>query len=184
MKVAAAFKQFDKQILDETEKRLKSWCYDLMVKAYKNRLSSPRAHDFTGNLINSIMVGLYRNGDPIYVCIVGEHGVVRAPVTGKMRIRPSKLGYTAKMYRFKNDWSGASSAYVPTIQTNGGNGIDDARLFFRNFRPSGKNMFDVIVAYPVEYANWVESERQTTGYLQTFLDAKNTGITFMELKAA
>ena len=179
-----AFKGFEKQILSQTEERLKSWCYDLMVLAYKNRLSNPRAHDFTGNLINSIMVGLYRKGNPTYVCIVGDRGVVKAPITGKMRVRASQLGYSAKMYRFKKDWSGRKSAYVPTVNTDGGNGVRDASEFFRSYRPSGRNAFDVVVAYPVEYASWVEQERQTTGYLQTLADAKATGITFMELKSA
>lgn len=178
------FEGFEKQILSATEARLKSWCYDLMVMAYKNRLSNPRGHEFTGNLLNSIMVGLYRRRQPVYVCIVGDHGVVRAPIGGKMRVRASQLGYTSKMYRFKKDWEGRSSAYVPTVNTDGGNGVDDARDFFRSYRPDGNNMFDVVVAYPVEYANWVEGERQTTGYLQTFQDAIATGVTFMQLKSA
>lgn len=174
-----AFKGFEKQILSQTEERLKSWCYDLMVLAYKNRLSNPRAHDFTGNLINSIMVGLYRKGNPTYVCIVGDRGVVKAPITGKMSIRSN-----GRPQNFKEDWSGDKSSYSPTVSTNRGNGVRDASEFFRSYRPSGRNAFDVVVAYPVEYASWVEQERQTTGYLQTLADAKATGITFMELKSA
>lgn len=182
--IKKAFKEFEKQILLETESRLKSWCYDLMSAAYKNRLGNPRSHEFTGNLLNSIMVGLYRRRTPIFLCAVGDRGVVRAPIMGKMRVRPSQLGYSAKMYRFKKDWEGVTSAYVPTVDTNGGNGLKDAIQFFHSYRPDGNNMFDLVVAYPVEYATWVERERQSTGYLQTFRDAKTTGITFMELKSA
>lgn len=182
--IATAFRDFEKHIIAQTESRLKDWCYELMVRAYRNRLGAHGSHEFTGNLINSIMVGLYKQGDPVFVCIVGDRGVVKAPIMGKMRMRPSQLGYEAKMYRFKQDWSGTVSAYVPTVQTDGGNGIEDAKRFFHSYKPSGKDMFNVVVAYPVEYANWVETERQTTGYLQTLQDAKTTGVTFMQLKAA
>lgn len=174
-------RDYTKYVYDVTEKELKEWCYQLMTAAYKFRLGNPRSHEFTGNLINSIMVGLYRERRPIYACIVGDRGVVKAPIMGKMRVRRSTLGYGAKMYRFKQDWMGTKSAYVPEVQTDGGSGINDARRFFRSYTPDGDNMFDLVVAYPVEYASWIEQQRQSTGILQTYSDAKATGMKLLQV---
>ena len=83
---------------------------------------------------------------------------------------------------FKRDYDGEESAYLPTIETNGGWGKDDAQEFFESYKPKGNNLFDVVVAYTVEYANWVQMERGTAGILQTLQYAERTGKQFMRLK--
>ena len=47
---------------------------------------------------------------------------------------------------------------------------------------SGKNLFDIVVAYPVEYGNWVEMKRGTTGILRTYAHAEKVGVTYLKLE--
>ena len=49
---------------------------------------------------------------------------------------------------------------------------------------SAIDLFDIVVAYPVEYASWVEKQRSTTGILQTYAYAERVGTTFLGLPRA
>lgn len=170
-----AYKEFENIILDTTEKELKTFCWNILEDAIRNRANSYGSHDFTGNLLNSIVVCLYRRRKPVIAYF--SSSLVPEAIHPKMSIRK-------KAYLFKPDYSGIESKYVPTIQTDKGWGKDDAEMFFETYVPKGHNMFDIVVAYTVEYAQWVEFKRQTTGFLQTMQDAVRIGSTFMELKAA
>ena len=97
-------------------------------------------------------------------------------------IRPKMKQRKRKRVFFRPDYDGENSAYLPTVDTNGGWGVDDAQDFFENYTPKGKNLFDIVIAYPVEYANWIEQNRATTGILNSYLFAKRTGIQFLQLK--
>ena len=173
-----AFKDFEKQILDKVRKRLIKWCWDLVAASVKMRLEDPKAHNFTGNLLNSIVVCLYENGDPKSAYYAAEEGNVRSAIMHKMTDR-------RKPYFFsRGDYDGRTSTYKATIRTDGGWGIDDARAFFGSFRPSGGNSFDIVVAYTVEYANFVQMQRNTTGILEMEGYALKTGATFLQLITA
>ena len=160
-------------IFDEVENRCRKFCTDLCQEAINARKNAPGAHNFTGNLINSIVVCLYRNREPINAYYAAQY--VPKAIQVKMRQR------TRKHYRFNPDYDGDKSHYLPTVQTNGGWGEDDARHFFQVYVPKGKNLFDIVVAYPVEYGNWVETQRSTTGILQSYAHAEAVGVTYLKL---
>lgn len=171
-----AFKSFEKTILETTRMELNKWCWQILESAVRARENNPNAHDFTGNLLNSIVVCLYENGQPYAPYFASDIGVLPA-IRNKMKKRLRKRVF------FNRDYSGDQSVYLPTIDTDGGWGKEDAEKFFASYKPQGKHMFDIVVAYTVEYADWVDTERQTTGFLQTKKFAQRTGMTFLRLTA-
>lgn len=169
--IRKGFADYKKYILDTTERELRTWCWDLLNAAIRWREGNMRAHNFTGNLLNSIVVCLYRNGKPVIAyfsaSLVGEAIYPKMSAPGR--------------YLFSRDYEGARSRYRPEVETDRGWGKADAEAFFENYSPRGRNLFDIVVAYTVEYAGFVEQERQTTGALQTWNTAKTTGLQFMEI---
>lgn len=165
--------EYRKKIFDDVEKRCRKFCTDMCQEAIRARKTADGAHNFTGNLLTSIVVCLYREREPINAYYAAQY--VPKAIQVKMRARKRRR------YRFNPDYDGAISSYLPTVQTNGGWGEDDARVFFQNYIPQGKNLFDIVVAYPVEYANWVEMQRGTTGILQSYQHASQVGMTYLKL---
>lgn len=170
-----AFLDFENQIRAKVRERLSQWCAELVKKAVDFRLGDYQAHNFTGNLLNSIVVVLYENRKPVRAYYSSEDGRVKSAIMRKMTARKKPYVFS------KLDYEGRLSTYAATIETNRGFGVNDARNFFNEFRPSGKNSFDVVVAYTVEYADFVEFQRGTTGFLIEKSWAKQSGMTFMEL---
>ena len=170
--IKTALADYKKRIIDTVEIRCRKFCEDLCMTAIRERQNNPEAHNFTGNLINSIVVCLYKDREPINAYYAGQY--VPKAIRVKMTVR--KYGY-----RFNPDYDGAKSAYMPEIPTDKGWGVNDARRFFQNYTPKGKNLFDIVVAYPVEYGMWVEQNRGTTGILQTYTHAQQVGVTFLKL---
>lgn len=176
--VKRAIDDYYKQILATVESRCRKFCSDMCIEAVKNRKTEPGAHNFTGNLLNSIVVCLYRDSKPRdawYSSMVD--GVTKA-IRIKMRVRPHK-----KRYYFPTDYDGASGTKYspPDIPISGRWGVDDAKDFFSSYKPSGDHLFDIVVAYTVEYADWIEQVRNTTGILRTKAFAERTGITYLKL---
>lgn len=176
--IEKAFEDFEKEIRNETRRALNEWCWTIIETAVMAREKNPNAHDFTGNLLNSIVVCLYENGNPYAPYYASDVPGVTPAIRRKMKKRLRRRVF------FNPDYEGVNSAYLPTVDTNGGWGREDAEAFFSMFKPAGKNMFDVVVAYTVEYADWVDMQRKTTGFLETRKFVERTGITFMQLKAA
>ena len=175
--IDSGFAKIKEQIYSATEKRLGRWCEQLVSIAIRMRLGDPEAHNFTGNLLNSIVVCLYKDGSPLNVFYAAGRDGVQKAIMPKMTARE-------KVYYFKRDYDGGESKFKATIPTNQGWGVDDAKEFFATFKPDGKNMFDVVVAYTTEYAEFVQMQRNTTGILETMGFAKHSGTTFMELISA
>lgn len=173
----STFKNFEKQIRDVGRKRIQRWCLDLVRQAVTMRLGDPKAHNFTGNLLNSIVVCLYEDRNPVMAYYAADDGRVKSAIMPKMTARSRPYSFS------KGDYEGRPSHYTATVSTDGGWGIDDAKEFFASFKPEGRNMFDVIVAYPVEYADWVQAQRNTTGYLETIGYGRKSAVTFMQLKS-
>ena len=161
-------------IIPTMEAELKKWCSHILDAAITARQRNPRAHNFTGNLLNSIVVCLYKNAKPAIAYFSSD--IVPEAIMPKMKKRLRKRVF------FKRDYDGEESAYLPTVETNGGWGRDDAQEFFESYKPKGNNLFDIVVAYTVEYANWVQMERGTAGILNTYAYAERTGKTFLKLK--
>ena len=173
--IAKAVEQYKFNIIIPTmEKHLRKWCRNILDAAIKARQKNPQAHNFTGNLLNSIVVCLYKNAKPAIAYFSSD--IVPEAIMPKMKKRLRKRVF------FKRDYDGEESAYLPTIETNGGWGKDDAQEFFESYKPKGNNLFDIVVAYTVEYANWVQMERGTAGILNTYAYAERTGKTFLKLK--
>lgn len=173
--IAKAVENYKNSVIIPTvEAQLKSLCNKMLDAAIMARQRNPMAHNFTGNLLNSIVVCLYRQKKPVMAWYAADR--VPKAIMLKMRKRLRRRVF------FRPDYDGQDSAYLPTIDTNGGWGYDDAQEFFEDFIPNGNNLFDIVVAYPVEYANWVQMERATTGILQTYQYAERVGLKFFKLK--
>lgn len=177
MSVEKAFAKFEKHIMDVSRKRLKDWCQELVSAAVNMRLNDFKAHNFTGNLLNSIVVCLYEQGQPIEAFYAADDGRVRSAIMPKMTARKRPYSF----YK-TGDYEGKRSVYTAEVSTNGGWGIDDAKEFFASFRPEGNNLFDVVVAYTTEYSTWVQAKRNSTGYLETLGYARKTAVSFLEIK--
>ena len=167
-----AFMNYRKEIFDEVEKRCRKFCEYLCLEAIKQRQLDPMAHNFTGNLLNSIVVCLYRDREPINAYYAGQY------VPKAIRVKMTARKYA---YHFNPDYDRAASSYKPEVETDKGWGVNDARRFFQSYKPKGKNLFDIVIAYPVEYATWVEQNHGTTGILQTYGEANTLGVTYLEL---
>lgn len=161
-----------KAIVDEVEKRCVTYCEDLCKAAIRFRLAEPEAHNYTGNLLNSIVVCLYRQKKPTIAFYATDY--IEDEIRVKMTA-PSK-------YVFSHDWDnyyrGGSrpTAYRPKVPTDEGRGRFDAKDFFAQYKPQGSNLFDIIVAYTVEYAEFAAN-----GIMGTYDHADKVGITFLQL---
>jgi len=164
--------EYRKSILDEIESRCIKFCDHLCESAIEFRQSAPLKHNFTGNLLNSIVVCLYREKMPVYAAYAAERVAKAIHV---------KMTYP-RTYGFNPDYDGAKSKYRPEVQTNEGFGEDDAREFFQSYRPMGKCLFDIVVAYPVEYGEWVQEHRGTTGILAAYDHTEKVGTTWLGLQ--
>lgn len=173
--IQKAVENYKNQVIIPTmEAELKKWCSHILDAAIMARQRNPKAHNFTGNLLNSIVVCLYKNRQPVMAWYA--HDRVPEAIMPKMRKRLRKRIF------FKRDYDGEESAYLPTVETNGGWGYEDAQEFFETYTPKGNYLFDIVVAYPVEYGEWVQMQRATTGILNVWSFAERTGRTFMRLK--
>lgn len=168
-----AFKSFEKQIIDTAETELKKYCWKLLQEAIIARQQNPGAHNFTGNLLNSIVVCLYRERKPVIAYYASD--LVPEAIRPKMNLRIRRRVF------FNPDYDGEKSAYLPKVKTDGGWGKDDAREFFSEYIPSGSNLFDIVVGYTVEYAEWVQYQRATTGYVRSLQYAESLGRTFLQI---
>ena len=186
--VRKAFDGYAKHIDKIVYSKLDKWCVEILRKAVFERLNPVDGHNFTGNLINSICVVLYRKstGTKTTYFAYDKAGL-------KLPIRREISGLNARKRQRKNriwfrpDWSGETSALrgsglIPTDQSWGQN---DAAKFAMNWLPrNGECDFVICVAYTAEYASFVEHERNTTGILQTELFVEKTAIEWVGLKAA
>ena len=174
-----AFDAFKRQIDIEVTKQLNLICQNILIKAIQSRLSQQNGHDYTGNLINSIVVVLYDEGEISNVLTAGKDGQIKRPISGKMYARK-------KPFRFNPDWSGRSgSHFIADIPTDKGVADADIEKFLMSNKPVFTKGWCITVAYTVEYAEWVEIQRQTTGYLESQKFAgKQMRLSFQPLKAA
>lgn len=170
-----AFKDFTQQVINTTRMELNKWCWEILEAAVQAREKDPNAHDFTGNLLNSIVVCLYEDGRPYAPYFASDIGVIPA--------KTRKMSFP-KRYHFNSDYSGESRNYVPEVKTNEGWGRSDAERFFATYRCDVRNHFNIVVAYTTEYADWVEMQRGTTGILNTQKYALRTGMRLMQLKSS
>lgn len=168
--VKSAVSDFKKEIENKIEQNCRTFCKEILTEALRWRTTQNLGHNFTGNLVNSIVVCLYKHGKPLEAYYAS--GNIESPMHKKMTARGGR-------YVFYRDWDGVASEYEPEIETDEGHGNNDAENFFSSFRPNSNNMFDIVVAYPVEYASFVEMNRGTTGYMNTYNYACNVGLQYL-----
>lgn len=161
--------EYKKAVMDEIESRCIKYCDQLCLEAIEHRQSAPGKHNFTGNLINSIVTCVYREKKPVYACYAGDSLPQAIQV---------KMTYP-NQYHFDRDYEGGESNFKPDVKTDQGWGEDDAKRFFQTYRPSGDCIFNIVVAYPVEYASFVEARRKTTGIIGTWEEAKRISKTYL-----
>lgn len=182
-----AFKGYADHIDKIVYSKLDQWCREILRSAIYFRLREPEGHDFTGNLINSICVVLYRKS-------TGTKSSYFAFDSLKLPIRREVSGINTRGRRRKNkiyfrpDWSGEmgsrlrGSDLIPTDESWGQN---DAVQFSNMWTPKNPNLdFVICVAYTSEYASFVEHERNTTGILQTESFVAQSAVEWVGLKAA
>ena len=139
--------------------RVLAFAKTFLQVAFSNRAHGD-GHNYTGNLINSILVAVYENGNPVKAMFAGKEFNLKPAIQGKMTT--TQRGH-AKKYHFMPDYDGSMSAFNADVKTNKGKGIDDAIKFVNTYKPSGRDMFHIVFAIPVEYADYIN----TTGFDET-----------------
>lgn len=168
-----AISSFKKTIRDEMSNRCKGLCEELLSLAIRNRESAPKKHNFTGNFINSIVVILCEKGKVVSAFYASDK-IGKKAIAVKMTRRKGT-------YRFSNDFENTSSVYSPKVDTNEGFGVHDAERFVMEYRGNGKNMFEIVVGYPVEYASYIELKRHTAGFIETRGMANSVSVKYLTI---
>ena len=153
--------RFAARQLDKLEQKLLTFCKELLDAAVQFRFENPEAHNFTGNLVGSIAVGLWRKGNLVSGFLPGAANNVER-VTRKKMTAPNWYKFTPEDYD-----TVPNTVYHAEVKTNRGYGRDDAKMFLDTFKADPKAEFIVAVAYTTEYAEWVETHRHTTGFFKT-----------------
>lgn len=173
--IKKAFAEFEKEISSSALMWVCEYARSIVYKAIEYRLSDNAAHNFTGNLLNSIVAAVYYDKEFKDAFFSGETGI-RQPRYYEMTASHNGNGH----YHFKIDYSGKESNYTADIETLRRKGIDDAYEFVSTYQPN-INGYLVVVAYTTEYASFVEMVRHTTGYMRTFEYAKKLGMNYFQL---
>lgn len=150
---------------------------NIIYKAIEYRRKNPAKHDYTGNLLNSIVAAVYQNKELKKAIFSGETGI-RQPRYYEMTASHNGNGH----YHFEVDYEGKRSNYSAAIETLRRKGMDDAYEFISTYTPN-INGFVVVVAYTTDYADFVEMQRGTTGYLSTFKYAKKVATQMFQLRS-
>ena len=168
-----AFKEFQKQMDNEVQTEVTLLAQNLVYRAIQEREKNPRKHDFTGNLLNSIVSAVYKDKVFVKAFFSGE--------TGLKKPRYYEMTSSRGRYYFKVDYEGRKSSFVPAIETLRVKGLDDAYDFVTTYSPD-INGFVVVVAYTTEYADFVEQQNATTGFLSTFKYADRVATRMFPIK--
>lgn len=193
--VDKAFGDFAKEIDNIMYGKLDNWCVEILRSAVRFRFNEPGGHNFTGNLINSICVLLYRKSTGVVKSYFAyDKAGLKLPIrkelsslNARKKRRQHNIHFGPGSRFGSEDWSGGRSTLkvdnlIPTDESWGQN---DATTFAMNWLPKDKNSdFVICVAYTSEYASFVEMQRQTTGYLETESFVGYSAIEWVGLKAA
>ena len=171
-----------KQVESEVRTKCITLARQVLQRAlyYREQLvTNDIGHNYTGNFINSIVCGVWKNGVNISI-LLGSKLVGKPPIMGKMT---AKKDGSLRRYIFGEkfrdrmnttdgypkgvngpDWSDASSTFLAGIRTNTSKqGMQDAMDFISNFKPHIRKGYVIALGYPVEYAEEMEKYRASTG---------------------
>lgn len=166
--------RFGKTVDDVILGELQVYAQNLVYKAIQEREKAPGKHDFTGNLLNSIVSAVYKDRELKKAYFSGETGI-KSP-------RYYEMTASHGRYHFKYDYEGQTSNFIPDIETLRRKGLDDAYEFISTYTPD-INGYVIVVAYTTDYANWVETQRATTGFLSTYRYAQKVATRMFPLKS-
>jgi len=184
-----AFKGYAEHIDKVVYNALDKWCVEILRKAIFERLNADGAHNFTGNLINSICVLLYRKSKGTVTTYFGyDKAGLQLPIRRELSGITARKTHRKNRVRFRVDWDQQFDSFIrgdSLIGTDESWGQNDAQQFAKYWLPQSSNSdFVICVAYTSEYASFVEHERQTTGILMTELFVERTAVEWVGLKAA
>ena len=171
--ISQAFKDFKKKIDHEVQRETELLAQNLVYRAMQEREKNPQKHDFTGNLLSSIVSAVYRDKSLTKAFFSGESGI-RQP-------RYYEMTASHGRYHFKVDYEGKTSNFVPEIETLRRKGIDDAYEFVSTYTPDLSG-YVIVLAYTTDYADFVEQQRKTTGFLSTFRYADRVATKLFPIK--
>ena len=182
-KAARDFERLMEQTIYDT---LFKWCGQTLDLAIELRERDRNAHNFTGNLLNSIVVILYTRTKriPQTVDFFFAAEEVKPAIAPKMSSVTTRGKARKNLYHFHPDYDQRDSRYRPTIPVNGRWGYEDAAKFANSYSPTMDVPFTIVVAYTVEYAEFIEQQRHTAGYLQIKKATEKAAVQFIGLKAA
>lgn len=180
-----AVRQFQQnEMHDVVLNELENICEKILLYAVvMQRMTIKGAHQYTGNLINSIVVILFDRLDGVQYDYYAYDSVLpgmKPPIRREMTALTTRGTKRKNAVHFKPaDWQGSvDSFYRPEIVTDESYGQDDARAFASSCIPTTGKDFEICVAYTSEYAEWVENERHTVGLLRSMNDAKRVLVGF------
>ena len=196
------FKDFENQKIEETGKTVGETIFlnlgdmcEMIVREAVTIRQHPmeEGHNFTGNLINSIVGIVYwrskNKKEIIYAqqAMPGLKPAIRrelSSMTYKKRQRSYNIHFRPGSRFGDVDWEGAQSTIKASslIPTDESYGRSDAIQFANRWRPSTNSNFVICIAYTSEYASFVEMQRGTTGILETQVYANRVAKEFFELK--
>ena len=190
--VEKAFRGYSEHIDKVIYDRLDKWCEEILRKAIFDRLmpEGSEGHNFTGNLINSICVVLYRKSKSQKTTYFADRTGLKPAIRRELsalnsrgRKRSYRLRFAPGSKLGDRDWSGRMSFLKPEnlIPTDESYGIQDAHQFASLWYPTMSSDFVICVAYTSEYANFVEQQRHTTGFLETMDFVDRTAIEWVGL---
>lgn len=171
--------KYRKDIMDEIQQRCVKYIDELCDLAIEYRLNNENAHNFTGNLMNAIAVGLYRKGKLVEARFSSDSPDVGPALWEKMS--------GPALHRFNYDYDGGDyfneggSTYWAEVKTDRGKGITDAHSFIGSYKPEGHHLFDIVLAYTTEYALFIERVRKSTGIIGVYSEAPSIAMHCLEL---
>lgn len=160
-------RQIKDSVLGESEKELDKFCFYLLERAVWSR-DAGGGHNITGNLINSLVALLYKKGQFVSAYFAYEY-MNRPPVRVKMT--------AGKKYFVSPTWDGGTFAGKVGVETDEGWGYNDAIGLASSYKASPKNLFEIVVAAPVEYAPYIKFD---TGLGGAYVDAKITIMSYLK----
>ena len=166
--VKRAFSEFYQEMNNRIYDELDKFCQNLLLEAViANRRGAPGAHQFTGNLINSIVVIMFDKDGGIQTNYFA-YDRLKNPIRREMSSRTTRGTVRKNAVHFSPDWQNTpESIYKPEVVTDRSLGPDDAKSFASSWTPTTGAPFEICVAYTSEYAGWVEEHRKTTGFVNS-----------------
>lgn len=152
--------QFAQVISKEIGRRTKKRCVGIMTEsAYKLLETVEETRDFydvTGNLINSIAVGIYYKGKLERIISAGD--IYRDPPTRKTLRAGEKYDlpeyYSGEPVHKKTRNGGETRAFEGVVGTGGQSGESAAIRSLRQRKPKGD--YVMIVVSPLQYSKYIE----------------------------